>query len=268
MTSATVEPEATIELTESIDADEIDESFVALPIPEIASLEIDGETVLIVEGTPETHWLDRIGTIVWSNLDGSIPLGELIIELAAAFEADENVVRGDVMEMVRNLGRAGLLQGVARFIPEAHDHSVPGLTSLPLGTEVAPFSLPDLNGETVALKDLAGRELLLVNWSPSCGFCVRMAPALAELQPALRARQIEPILIALGDADANRALVTEHGLDCRVLLQGDALVEMFGGMGTPVAYLVNGDGRIASELALGADQVPLLAKQAAGLNDE
>jgi hypothetical protein len=39
-------------------------------------------------------------------------------------------------------------------------------------------------------------------------------------------------------------------------------------MGTPVAYLIDGEGKTASELAFGADQVPILMRAAAGISEE
>ena len=71
------------------------------------------------------------------------------------------------------------------------------------------------------------------------------------------------VFITLGDAEENRPLLDEHGLRPRVLY-GDGLdVEVFAGVGTPSAYLVDGDGRAASPLTIGADKVPDLARTAA-----
>ena len=54
--------------------------------------------------------------------------------------------------------------------------------------------------------------------------------------------------MAFGSADDNRSLMTSHGLDCLVLLQsGD--VDVFRGLGTPSAYIIDDHGKIASSLA-------------------
>ena len=65
----------------------------------------------------------------------------------------------------------------------------------------------------------AERPVLLVNWSPRCGFCTLIAPELAELQPELHARGVEMVFITLGDAEENRPLLEEHGLQPRVLVR-------------------------------------------------
>ena len=51
--------------------------------------------------------------------------------------------------------------------------------------DAAPFRLPDLDGKEVSLEDFRGRKVLLVYWSPQCGFCDILAPDLVRLQPEL-----------------------------------------------------------------------------------
>jgi peroxiredoxin len=136
---------------------------------------------------------------------------------------------------------------------------------LPLASLVPPFRLPDLGGNEVALEDFRGRRVLLVNWDPGCGFCQRIAPELATLQGDLRTHKTELVLVSRRDAESNRRLAEEHGLDCAILLQSDAeSLPAFGQLGTPVAYLLDEKGRVAKPLALGAKEVPELAQAAAG----
>ena len=72
------------------------------------------------------------------------------------------------------------------------------------------------------------------------------------------------VFITLGDAEENRPLLEEHGLQPRLLLGDQGETEVFAGVGTPAAYLVDAEGRAASELTIGSDTVPLLARSAAG----
>ena len=134
--------------------------------------------------------------------------------------------------LTQNIGRAGLLEGVAYEPPSEPSFAWP--TGVDVGEPIPPFKLPDADGVEVALADLAERSVLLVNWSPRCGFCTRIAPELAELQPQLQARGVEMVFITLGDVEENKPLLEEHGLQPRVLF-GDGLeVEVFAGVGTPV----------------------------------
>jgi peroxiredoxin len=145
-----------------------------------------------------------------------------------------------------------------------HDGADPRLPALPVGTAVESFRLPSANGRDVALDDFHGRKILLVHWSPQCGFCREIAGDLAELQTDLTKRKTELLLLSYGEADANRALAEEHGLECPIGLQdGSSQVATFSGFGTPAAYLVDEEGRIESPLALGATDVPKLAREAA-----
>src|SRR5437660_8942329 len=94
-------------------------------------------------------------------------------------------------------------------------------TGLPVGTQIASFRLPDLAGKQVALEDFRGKQVLLVNWSPQCGFCDKIAPDLAKLQPDLQKHNVQLLLVSSGKAEANRKLAKEHRLECPILLQKD-----------------------------------------------
>jgi peroxiredoxin len=133
---------------------------------------------------------------------------------------------------------------------------------LKVGTPIEPFSLPDLTGQTVSLLDFIGKRVLLVNWSPECGFCDLIAPDLAKLQADLQKRNVQLLLVSASDAEANRTLAEEHGLDCPILLLKDSL-PAFGHVGTPVAYLLDEQGLVARPIAVGAEEVPVLARVAA-----
>jgi peroxiredoxin len=252
-----------------IEPSEIDRFFVPRPRADIAFVELDGEAVIAAtagdDGRLLTHWLNPIGTIVWQCFDGAVSLDELIADLAGAFGADPEIVAGDVVELSRALGRSGLLEGVIAqlsFGGTGGDGYEP--EGLPQGTEVAPFSRPDLDGNDVGLDDMKGRRLVLVNWSPSCGFCSAIAAELTSLHADLLAHDTELVLLAFGTAEDNRAVLSRAALSCTVLLQGDDAVDLFRGLGTPCAYLLDERGAIASRLAVGANQVPALARLAAG----
>jgi len=244
---------------QEMSADDINETFVPRPKEEVVGLEMDGEAVLVVEGTWSTHWLSQTSTVVWKSLDGVSSVRELSAELALAFGADPEVVLIDVLDVTRQFGMAGLLQGVAQLATER------GPQGIAQGKVIPSFELPDPEGRTVSLESLRGQKFLLVNWSPTCGFCKQIAPELAELQPRLRERGVRQVLIATGEIDANRQIIQEAGLEALLLLQEAGEAEVFSGMGTPVAYLVDEEGKNAATLAYGSDAVPALARKAAGL---
>jgi peroxiredoxin len=136
---------------------------------------------------------------------------------------------------------------------------------LPLATHFPPFRLPDLEGEDVGLEDFQGRRVLLVHWSPGCGFCRQIAADLARVQGGLSHRNTELVLVSYGSPGSNSALLEAYDLHGSVLLQPEGrTVEGFAHMGTPVAYLLDEKGRIAKPVAVGAQEVPELAEEAAG----
>ncbi|HSE81829.1 MAG TPA: TlpA disulfide reductase family protein [Gaiellaceae bacterium] len=140
----------------------------------------------------------------------------------------------------------------------------PARGGLPLATAFPPFRLPDLGGKDVGLEDFDTR-VLLVHWSPECGFCREIAADLARLQDDLRRRKTELVLVSYGSPESNRALLEAHGLDCPALLQPDGrTIEGFARMGTPAAYLLDDRHRVAKPVAVGAREVPRLAEEAAG----
>lgn len=135
--------------------------------------------------------------------------------------------------------------------------------TLAVGELFPSFTLPDLNGKTVNLADFRQKQVLLVNWNPACGFCDLLAPDLALLQDELCQQRIQLLLLTHGDAQSNRKLVAEHGLRCPILLLDDAPPpKPLEHMGTPVAYLLDTEGRVAAACAVGADDVLSLARSA------
>ena len=125
-----------------------------------------------------------------------------------------------------------------------------------LGQPAPDLQLEDLNGAPIALRTaVAGQSHLLLFWSPSCGYCDQMLGAVRDLE----ARDDVPalLLIATGDREANR----DQDLRSRTLMDhgfegsGPAL----GVSGTPSALRLDAEGRIVSQLAVGADQILALA---------
>jgi peroxiredoxin len=126
---------------------------------------------------------------------------------------------------------------------------------------VAPiFELPDLSGDRRGLSEFRGRNVLLLFFNPSCGFCTKLAPDLAALSAHVGNGWPELLVVTTGDAERNRALFTEHGIRCPVLLQKNMeIAAKYRAHGTPMGYLIDADGRIASELAIGAESLLNLA---------
>jgi peroxiredoxin len=255
--------------TPTIRADEIDATFVPHARSGIVFVELDDEMVIAAlfdegqSGQFDCHWLDRSATIIWKLFDGTATLGELAVDLGDAFGVDGDVMLTQVLDVARAMGRGGLLRGVA--VERRLDIPDASTGGLPAGTELPPFRLLDLDGHVHTNDGFRGRRVLLVNWSPGCGFCASMAGDLADLVSGFAAVGGEVVLVTAGTDDDNRALADEAGLTC-TLLRNDAY-ELFQGFGTPVAYLVDEHGKLASQLAVGAAQIIALGRRAIEAED-
>ena len=137
-----------------------------------------------------------------------------------------------------------------------HQHAQAGPTSLPIGDPAPPLVLPDLDGQLVDLADFRGRETVLVFWSPTCGFCQQVLPELRALETDPSPGAPRLLIVSSGLAEQNRAM----GLASPIVLDQEFRVgAAFGADGTPSAVLIDGGGRVASELAVGAPRVLALA---------
>jgi peroxiredoxin len=128
-----------------------------------------------------------------------------------------------------------------------------------VGEPAPEFKLPDLTGKLVDLVDFRGDKTLVLFWNPGCGFCQRMLSDLKawESKPPKGAPQL--LVVSTGTVEANKAM----GLRSPVLLDQDGMTigRTFGATGTPMAVLVDAEGKIASQVAAGAPAVLALAGQ-------
>jgi PqqD family protein of HPr-rel-A system len=111
---------------------QIGPDFVAHPRREVVTAEIDGDAVIYDELLGATHLLNPTAAIVWGLLDGETRLDELSADLAEAFGVDVGEVLADVVMIVGELGRRGLLEDVA-----AEDAGTGNLRRPPAGTVAA-----------------------------------------------------------------------------------------------------------------------------------
>jgi peroxiredoxin len=169
-------------------------------------------------------------------------------------------------QMLRQNGRIllhleGLEQRLAQLqtapIPTPQPVPVPLPSPMPqglaLGGAAPEFELPNLAGGRTALAELRGKRLLLIFFNPRCGFCTRMAPDLARLAVDGANGKPVPLVVTTGEAEENRALFAEHGVHCPVLLQiGMEVASRYQCHGTPMGYLIDEQGKIASAQTVGA----------------
>jgi thiol-disulfide isomerase/thioredoxin len=131
--------------------------------------------------------------------------------------------------------------------------------ALKVGEPAPDFSLPDLAGKTVKLSDFRGKPALVLFWRPSCGYCAKMLPDLKAWEVNARNGAPKLLVVSTDSVADNQAM----GLRATVVLDqtGMTIGKKFGALGTPMAVLVDAEGKIASDLATGAPAVLELAGQ-------
>ncbi len=125
-----------------------------------------------------------------------------------------------------------------------------------VGDRAPALSFRDQHGKNHAFEDFLGRELLLLFWSPYCSYCQNMLDTLAiwvrdppPWAPAL-------LVVTPSDKDNDQVL----RLGASVTVDADRkLSTAFGINGTPTGILLDREGRIAADHAMGADDVMAMA---------
>lgn len=129
-----------------------------------------------------------------------------------------------------------------------------------IGEPAPEAKLRDLSGRDVSLADFRGEETLVLFWDPGCGFCQDMLADLKSWEQETRPEGAPRLLVvSTGTKEANEGM----GLSSTVVLdRGFSAGRAFGAAGTPSAVLVDAEGRVASEVAVGAQAVlDLLARR-------
>jgi peroxiredoxin len=143
------------------------------------------------------------------------------------------------------------------------------VSTLRAGTPIPDLTMPDLDGRPRRLSEWRGTRILLTFVDPSCAFSQRLLPALVALTLEVVPRRPAPLLVTRGSREENRAWLAEAGLPPGSMLldeEGRAAAA-FRVDGTPMSYLVDADGIVASDIAVGVQATLILAGQIASITD-
>lgn len=99
-------------MAERLHPNDITLDLAPRPHTDVTSVEVDGEAV-VYSPHAGVHRLDTTATVLWRCFDGDASLRELADDLADVFPEEEPSRLGaDLLAYARDLGRAGLLDGV------------------------------------------------------------------------------------------------------------------------------------------------------------
>jgi peroxiredoxin len=202
------------------------------------------------QGTPMGYRIDGAGRIASELAVGSEPL-LLLANTSAPDQIEPHTVANgsashgakDDPSLARSrLNRSGLKAGVT-----APD-----------------FRLPRLDEGELALADFRGGRVLLVFSDPHCGPCDELAPQLQAIH--LHRPELQVLVVSRRDVEANRAKATALGLTFPIVLQKQWEVSLkYAMFATPIGYLIDEQGILASDVAVGVG--PILALAGEGVHE-
>ena len=121
-----------------------------------------------------------------------------------------------------------------------------------IGESVPQFSVVDISGHEITSDYFRNKQTLVAFWSLTCGYCEQMIDDLREWDKTKGMDAPGLIVFSDGDDEANEIL----GLKSPVVTDaGHKTSAGFGMFGTPSAVLVNEEGKIVSETAVGASDI-------------
>ena len=144
-------------------------------------------------------------------------------------------------------------QLVERAVAEANadEENESGLS---IGEAAPELALTGLDGEPVSLSDPV-RDTLVLFWNPTCGFCGSMLDDLHAWEQTAH-ESLRLLVVSSGDEEDTRA----DGFQSTVALDpGYTAGNAFGAGGTPMAVLIDREGRVASAVVGGGAAVLGLA---------
>jgi thiol-disulfide isomerase/thioredoxin/uncharacterized membrane protein YphA (DoxX/SURF4 family) len=130
-----------------------------------------------------------------------------------------------------------------------------------IGDAVPEFALTDIHDKPVSSEDLRGRTTLIAYWSMNCGYCARMMESLVEWDREKGADDPNLLVLSQGKPEDHAGF----GLTSPIVIEeGNKTAEQLGMPGTPSAVLVDEEGRIISQIAVGEANIwALLGRPAA-----
>jgi len=124
--------------------------------------------------------------------------------------------------------------------------------ALGMGAPAPDFVAFTPNGETLRMADFRGTDVVLLFWSPQCGFCRRAAGDVVDWE---RSDGVRLIVVSSAPDDELAA----RGFDGALVLDaGGRIAAVFGARGTPMAVRIGADGAVASGVVAGRDAIAML----------
>ena len=145
----------------------------------------------------------------------------------------------------------GLLMAIGLFAQEQDPDLQYATELLKPGTAAPDFTLTDINGHSVSLRDFQGRKVVLVFWASWCPDCRAEVPALKELQAKSDPRKVAFVAVSFDRTkDAWEKYVKENEMTGVQLFENAPRKESFVNDAyhvkwIPSLYLIDEKGKVA-----------------------
>ncbi len=126
----------------------------------------------------------------------------------------------------------------------------PGLHAVHPPTDLPPFSLPDVSGNTVRSSDLLGNVLILRFWATWCGYCKSEMPAVQRAYDTFKGQNIKVLAISIdaGGAKDVAAFMRRNNYNMPALIDSRMQeLTKLGVTGIPGTFIVDRQGKVVAK---------------------
>jgi peroxiredoxin len=187
--------------------------------------------------------------------------GRIASELAVGAEPLLKLANLNASELRQTAGTGNGAAAHPKNADPSLAHSRLNRKGLKAGTLAPDFQVPRIDEGELSLAELRGRCVLLVFSDPNCGPCDELAPQLEDLHQNRPDLQI--LMVSRRDAEATCAKAASLGLSFPIVMQNQWEISLkYALFATPIGYLIDEQGIILRDVAVGVGPILSLAVEA------
>ena len=102
-----------------------------------------------------------------------------------------------------------------------------------------------LSGAPAQLSDYRGKIVVMEFWATWCGTCRSTLPSLEKLHRVYRGRNVQFLLVNLGEEPEKIRKFLKNKYECPVVLDGSQMIaRQYGVSGIPALFIIDSQGRL------------------------